>query len=148
MVSAKLVHQIEDHWEAVSQRLLRLIRTSRGLPALGRMPESELTEACRRILRNLGHWLLSSSEEEIAIVYESVAKQRRREGIPLSEAIRGMQLMKEATLAYLRDEGAAETTVDLFAEEEFELQLGRFFDLLVYHLARGYEQPEHAAAHR
>lgn len=148
MVSAKLVHQIEDHWEAVSQRFLRLIRTSRGLPALGRMPESEVTEACRRILRNLGHWLVSCSEEEIAIVYESVAKQRRREGMPLSELIRGMQMMKEATLTYLRDEGTVETSVDLFAEEEFELQLGRFFDLVVYHLARGYETPEHAAAAR
>jgi hypothetical protein len=35
----------------------------------------------------------------------------------------------------------------LYAEEELENQLGRFFDLLVFHLARGYETASDSAAH-
>jgi hypothetical protein len=140
MVSAKLVHQIEDHWEAITARFLRRLRQQHGLPHISRMPESVLTDNCRKLLRNLGHWLVSSSEDEIAAFYEKVGHERYNQGIPLSESIRAVQLLKESALEYIRDEAFVQTSVDLYAEEELELQLGRFFDLLVYHLARGYER--------
>lgn len=142
MVSAKLVHQIEDHWEAVSGRFLRLLRASHSLPRVSQLPESEITETCRRILHRLGHWLVSSSEEEIAHHYERVGSERYAQRMPLSEAIRAMQIMKEATLDYVQDEFFVQSSVDLYAEEELEHQLGRFFDLLIYHLARGYEEAQ------
>lgn len=140
MVSAKLVHQIEDHWEAITARFLRRLRLQQGLPRISRMPESELTENCRKLLRNLGHWLVSSSEGEIAAFYEKVGHDRYAQGVPLSESIRAVQLLKEAVLDYIRDEAFVQTSVDLYAEEELELQLGRFFDLLTFYLARGYER--------
>lgn len=140
MVSAKLVHQIEDHWEAITARFLRRLRQQHGLPHISRAPESEITDTCRKLLRNLGHWLVSSSEEEIAVFYEKVGRDRYVQGIPLSESIRAVQLLKEAALDYIRDEAFVQTSVDLYAEEELELQLGRFFDLLVFYLARGYER--------
>lgn len=139
MVSAKLVHQIEDHWEAISGRFMRRLRQQHGLAHISRMPDSEITEASRRILHNLGHWLVSSSEDEIGLMYERVGRERHGQGIALSESLRFVQLMKDATLDYIRDEAFVQTSVDLYAEEELELQLGRFFDLLIYHLARGYE---------
>jgi hypothetical protein len=140
MVSAKLVHQIEDHWEAVSGRLLRLVRACHGLPHVSRIPESDITETCRRVLHNLGHWLVSSSEEDIARLYEKAGYDRYHQAFPLSEALRSVQLMKDATLNYVRDEFMVRNSVDLYAEEELESQLGRFFDLCIYHLAVGYEK--------
>ena len=143
MISTRLVHQIEDHWEAISARFLRQLRAAHHLQHLSHIPESEITETCHRVLHNLGHWLVSSSEEEIARLYEKHGQERYLQGMPLSEALRALQLMKDATLSYIRDEFMVQTTVDVFAEEELELQLGRFFDLMTYHLARGYE---HASA--
>jgi hypothetical protein len=140
MVSAKLVHQIEDHWEAISSRCMRRLRQQHGLPHISRTPDSEISDACRRLLHNLGHWLVSSSEEEIARLYEKVGRDRHAAGVPLSESLRAVQLIKDATLDYIRDEAFVQTSVDLYAEEELELQLGRFFDLLIYYLARGYEE--------
>lgn len=142
MVSPKLVHHIEDHWQAVAGRFLRLLRNLHGLPHLSRLPESEVTETCRRLLHNLGHWLASSSEEEIAANYERVGRERCRQGMPLSEALRAVQLLREATVGYIREQGVFETSVDLYAEEELEHDLGLFFDLLIYHLARGYEHEQ------
>lgn len=139
MVSAKLVTQIETHWEAINARFLRLMRTSQALPAVQRLPESELQEACRRILRNLGHWLVSSSEADIARMFEQVGRQRKLERIPMSQAVRAVQLMRQATTDYVRDEGVFESSVDLYAEEELEHELARFFDLVVFYLVRGYE---------
>lgn len=142
MISTRLVHQIEDHWEAISERFLRQLRATQHLHHLSHLPESEVTETCRRVLHNLGHWLVCSSEEEIARLYEKLGHDRFLQGMPLSEALRAVQLMKDATLDYIRDEFMVRTTVDVFAEEELEQQLGRFFDLMLYHLACGYE---HAA---
>ena len=139
MISTKLIHRIEDHWEQVSVRFTRLIRNNQDIPHFARLPESEMTEACRRVLRDLGHWLVSGSESDIAWLFERVGAERRRSGIPLSEAIRTVQLMKDATISFIQDEGPVENSVELYAEEELENQLGRFFDLLVFHLARGYE---------
>jgi hypothetical protein len=147
MVSAKLVHRVEDHWEAITGRVMRRLRHENGLPHVNRTPESEITETCQRLLHNLGHWLVSSSEDEISRLYERVGRDRAAEGIPLSESIRAVQIMKDATLDYIRDEVFVESSVDLYAEEELENQLGRFFDLLIYHMARGYESvPKHHAA--
>ena len=139
MVSAKLVHRIEDHWAAISSRLLRSLRQNQKLPHISGIPESEVTETCRKLLHNLGHWLASSSEEELSRLYERVGRERHAAGIPLSEAVRTVQLMKDATLDYIRDEFLVQTSIDVYAEEELEHDLGRFFDLLIYYLARGYE---------
>lgn len=142
MVSAKLVHKIEDQWEAVTTRFLRLLRGAHGLSHINRLPESEATETCRRLMHNLSHWLASSSEHELAGAYEKLGRERCRQRMPISEAIRGVQLLKEATFGYIRDQGIFETSVDIYAEEELEHELSRFFDLLMYHLARGYEQEQ------
>lgn len=151
MMSARLVHQIEDHWEAVASRFLRLVRNCSRVPHLNRLPESEATEACRRLLRNLGQWLDSSHEDTIREQYEQIGRQRCREHMPLSEAIRAVQLMKDAAVSYVRDQGTMTQAVDLYAEEELEHEFSHFFDLLTFHLARGYEQEQaetqRAAAH-
>jgi hypothetical protein len=150
MISAKLVNRIEDHWEQVSAKFFRLMRSSQDMPHFTRLPESELTEVCRRVLRNLGNWLVSGSESDIAWLFERIGAERHRSGIPLSEAIRVVQLLKDATISFIQDEGPFENSVQLCAEEELENQLGKFFDLLVFHLARGYEStaapPSHLAA--
>lgn len=146
MMSAKLVHQIEDHWEAVAVRFLRLVRGCSRVPHLNRLPESEAIEICRRLLRNLSQWLDSSAEERIRDTYEQVGRQRCREQMPISEAIRGVQLLKEAAIGYIRDQGVLNEAVDLYAEEELEHELSRFFDLLMFHLARGYEQEQAGSA--
>lgn len=143
MVSTRLVHQIEDHWEAISLRFLRQLRATHHLHHLSHIPESDITDTCHRVLHNLGHWLVSSSEEEIARLADKLGHDRHSQGMPLSEAVRAVQLMKGATLDYIRDEFLAQTSVDLFAEEELEHQLGRFFDLMLYYLVRGYEQASH-----
>jgi hypothetical protein len=127
MISTKLVHRIEDHWEQVSARFFRLMRSSADVPHFTRMPESELTEVCRRVLRNLGNWLVSSSESDIAWIFERIGAERRRGGIPWSEAIRVVQLLKDATISFIQDEGPVDNPVELYAEEELENQLGRFF---------------------
>ena len=147
MVSPKLIHLLEAHWEAVSARFFRLLNSESGLPNIKSLPESELSIICRRLVTNIGQYLMSKPGSGVSIEFERIGRERFREGIPLSEAIRGLQLLKEATVAYLRDQELFDTSVDIYAEEELEHQISIFFDFLVYNLAIGYEKAQaHAAA--
>jgi hypothetical protein len=140
MVSTKLVRLIEEHWDNIARRAVRRIRACSDLPHLQQMPESEVHQALQRTLQKLGHWLSHSPEKEIAAQYQEIGRQRCHESMPLHEAVRGLQLMKEAALGYIRDEGFVGTSVEILAEEELEHHLGRFYDLLVFHLVKGYEE--------
>lgn len=146
MVSPKLVQLLETHWEAVSARFFRLLNTESGLPNIKKLPESELNLVCRRLVSNIGQYLMTKPGSGIVIEYERIGRERFQEGIPLSECIRGIQILKEAAIGYLRDQGLFDTSVDIYAEEELEHQIGIFFDALVVNLAVGYEKAQAHAA--
>jgi hypothetical protein len=55
---------------------------------LGKLPEAELREWGQGILQHLGHWLVGSSEHEIAKRFESLGRMRYQELIPMHEAVR------------------------------------------------------------
>jgi hypothetical protein len=139
MVSPKLIHQIEDHWEAIAARTIRRARNCTDLPHLRDLPASEVQLISQRTLHNLGEWLHNSPDRDITQRYEEIGRQRLKDGMLLHEAVRGMQLMKESTLEYIREEGFTASPVEILAEEELEFRLGRFFDRLVFHLVKGYE---------
>ena len=65
---------------------------------------------------------------------------------PLSQCLRGLFLIREKVMDYLEEQVLSKTHVDLYAEEETERRLNRFFDLLVIHLAHGYERALRKAA--
>jgi hypothetical protein len=150
MVSGRMVHKIEEHWETIAARLLRRIQKSADLPNMQTRPESDLREAARRILANLGEYLTPSGRAELAGRYQDVGRKRCDEGLPLAEAIRVLQFMREETFLYIRDEGMVQTTMDAFAEEELAHQLAHFFDFLQFNLIKGYEERlrHPAPAHR
>jgi hypothetical protein len=140
MVSAKFVQLIESHADQIADRVVTELRRDSRAPHISGLPETEIRESCHRVLRNLGHWLTASSEEEIARYYQERGRIRAAEEIPLHEAVYLLQLLKGKMLDFIRDQGFTQTTVDLYAEEELEQQVGRFFDSALYHLVRGYEE--------
>ncbi|MBM4029234.1 MAG: hypothetical protein FJ280_28125 [Planctomycetes bacterium] len=147
MLSAKLIAMIEDHGETIGARVIGKIRHDPELTTLRKLPEAELKEWGRDIARHLGHWL-GSSEQEVARRYESVGRTRCQQQVPLHECVHGLHLVKNAILDYIRGQGVSQTTVDIYAEEELEHGVGRFFDWVVYHLVKGYEEALRPAALR
>ncbi|MCW5979841.1 MAG: RsbRD N-terminal domain-containing protein [Bryobacteraceae bacterium] len=146
MVSSKFVNLIESHADRIADGVLRRLSEDRRASHIARLPQSELRESCQRVLKNLGHWLTASSENEIARHYEERGRVRAVEGVPLHEAVLFLFILKEKMLDYTRDQGFTQSTVDLYAEEELEHQVGRFFDSATYHLIRGYESARTGAA--
>ncbi len=138
MLSAKLIQVIEDNWQPISARVLRQVRAAPELARMQTLSDSEIVERAQKIVRNLGHWL-ASSEKDWGVSYEALGRVRYEERIPLHEVIRAIFILKETILDFVRDQGIGGTSVELYAEEELEHIVSRFFDSAVYHVAHGYE---------
>ncbi len=139
MLSAKLIQMIETHSDQIAGGVLQRIHRDPRTPHMAKLPEPELREHCQEILKKLGHWLAESLEDEIAGHYQEIGRLRAAEGVPLHEAVHALHLLKGRMLDYIRDQGFAQTSVDLYAEEELEHQVGRFFDSVIYYLIKGWE---------
>jgi hypothetical protein len=139
MLSGKLVHLIETHWDRIIARVVEAIRREPELPHLRTLLDSELRQWGDDLLRNLGHWLTVGSPDDLARRYERLGRLRFEQEIPLHESVRGLCLLRQKTMEYVEEHIASNSSVELFAEEELERRLGHFFDLLLVHLVRGYE---------
>ena len=141
MLSARLIQLIEENWEGITSATIRQIRSDPKLLHIRNLPETELREVGRGILKNLGHWLTASRIEQQVIEeqYEGLGRVRFAEHVPLHECVRALQIVKQKVVEFMRDHEFAQSTVSIYAEEELEHRLNEFFDDLTYHEVVGYE---------
>jgi hypothetical protein len=140
MLSGRLVHLIETHWEDVVGRVIKKIHRDPQLSHYSASVEADLREWGQVLLRNLGHWLTACKEDEIAHNYERLGTLRFQDGIPLHESVRCLALVREFVLDFVEEQIDSKTTLQLYEEEELDRRLARFFDVLIIHMVKGYEQ--------
>src|SRR6266702_963297 len=126
MLSGKLVHLIESHWDQIASRVIDQVRREPQMPHIRGLAESELREMEQVLLQNLGHWLSAGNEEDLAHQYEHFGKLRCEQGVPLHESVRGLCIIREKMLDFVEEHIASKNTLELYAEEELERRLGRF----------------------
>jgi hypothetical protein len=147
MLSGKLIRLIETHSDEISRRALRQIRDDPNLKEFRNIPDSELRERWEVVLRNLGHWLAAGKEARLIHQYEELGRSRFAEHVPLHETVRALHILRNQMIDFLSEQGLPENTVQIYAEEEMEYRVTRFFDELVYRFVRGYEEALKTAAH-
>jgi hypothetical protein len=147
MLSGRLIRLIETHSDEIARRAIRQIHEDSELTHVGSLPDSELRERAQAILRNLGHWLAAGRKAGVINQFEELGRLRFEEHIPLHETVRALHVVRNQMVDFLHEQGLPESTVDLYAEEELEERVTRFFDELVCHLVRGYEEALKLAAH-
>ena len=140
MISAKLVHLIEEHGDQIITRVIGQIRREPQMTHVHALLDTELREWGRDMLEHLGHWLSAGIEEDLGRRYERIGRILCEHEAPLSQCLRGLFLIREKVMDYLEEQVLSKTHADLYAEEETERRLDRFFDLLAIHLAHGYER--------
>ena len=139
MISTRLVQLIEANWEEIARRLIRSIRENPETKTVAALPEAETKEWCREILENLGYLLLAKRDQETYRRFQVLGRVRFEEHIPLHEAVLRMHILKNKILGFVYEEGLSMTVIQVYAQEELEQRIGHFFDALVYHVVRGYE---------
>ena len=145
MLSAKLVQLIEAHWEEISARLILAVKKHPDMRSLASRPEGELREWSREILQQMGHLLSARTDEEVERRFQRLGRTRFEENIPLHEAVLRLHLLKDKIIGFVHEQGFPMTALQLYAEEELEQRMGRFFDASVYHIVRGYEDASRVA---
>jgi hypothetical protein len=138
MLSGRLIHLIEAHQDQIAASVIDAIHHHPDLPHMRQLPDAELRERGRQILENLGHWL-EGHEDEIGSRYETLGKDRFEESIPLHESVRTLCITKDKMNDFVRAQVMPKDSMNLYAEEELEIRVGRFFDALIIHMVRGYE---------
>jgi hypothetical protein len=153
MLFHKLIQAVEEHSELIVSQTVEHIRRDPRLPLLAKLPHSELALSGRAILGHLGEWLGNQERSAIGDRFELIGRSRYLDNLPLDQTVLGLQILKEHTIEYIRDQGFPQNSLEFYAEEQLELRVDRFFDFLVYHLVFGYEkarrqsiaaQPAHA----
>jgi len=139
MLSGRLVHLIESHWEEIISRVIAQSRREVQITETRALVESELREWGGILLENLSHWLSKGSEKEISDRYEEIGRLRFEEGVPLHISVHLLCILREKMIDFVDEHIFSKSSLELYEEQELQRRLGRFFDLLTIHLLHGYE---------
>ena len=137
MISMIQVHFIELHWEAIARRALARIREE--VPNSHALPDAVILQRVSELFGHLGDWLAAIDPEAIAARYEQVGRERA-ERQHLCDLVRGFQIIRQCAVDYARDHQVSESSVQLRSESELEYRIDRFFDMVIYHVVKGYER--------
>jgi hypothetical protein len=139
MLSTTLISRIESKWERIVASVIDETHRDSRLASYQALSTTELRRRAEDLVRNLGQWLSTQNETEIALRFEELGRRRRAEGFSLAEVVRKIQLLEEKLVEAARDENEARTTLDIYGELEIVRALNRFFWLANYHVVFGYE---------
>jgi len=148
MLFNRLVETIERHSDDIVTSLVAQIRADHELKRLRELPEPDLRHWASSVVTRLSAWL-SPDENGVRMSYE-LGERRQHQHVPLPECVRGILLLKNTVVDFLREQSFANTELELYAEEELEHLVHRSFDRILYNFVRGYDdaaERNHALAH-
>ncbi len=140
MISARLVHLIESNGDQIIDRVAAQIRCEPEITHGKSIQDYELRGLGQDLLQHLGDWLSFGYKHDLSLRYERFGTLCYQQGIPLHEALRGLCLLREKMLDVAQENMISNSSVELYAEEELDRRLSRFFDSLAIHMARGFEE--------
>ncbi len=140
MLSTTLVQLIEENWEELAARLWATVKKHPEMITLASQSEADMREWSQEILENLGKLLLAPKHEDVQRRYQVLGRMRFEEQVPLHEAVLRFQILKDKIIGFVHEQGFQMTALQLYAEEELEQRVGRFFDACIYNVVRGYEE--------
>jgi len=140
MIHQTLVRLVHDHLDPIATRTIQTIQQDDHLGSVRRLPEWELRDWAKDVLRSLIDWPVQEDDRELSERYQALGRRRFQDSIPLQEAIRRLHHLKWAVMNWVRDHSFPQSSADLYALEEFEHHVCVFIDYLVYYVACGYEE--------
>ena len=148
MFSYRLVRLIESHADDLVTALEERVKVNSQVSHFRNIAAHELRERVYEIYRHLGEWLLGKNELDIEQRYREIGARRFQQGVPLSEVVQAIVLVKENLWEFLKSEAVMDRAVEIMGELELLQMLEMFFDRAIYYAAVGYEQAIGRAANR
>jgi hypothetical protein len=135
---------IETHSKALAETLEAKILRSERCADYNRVSPEEMKALVGGIYGHLGEWLVARTEQDIERRYTMIGARRAEQGIPVSQLVWCIVLVKEHLWDYLRDNEDLENTSQIFGELELTQMVDQFFDRAMYYAVRGHERTREA----
>jgi hypothetical protein len=150
MISAKLIDLIEIHASHLTSDVAQDLVTNEHTRSFRAVPLEELKARTFAVVHHLGDWIGAPKDDLVRAEFEDWGHRRYKQGIPLSEVVYAMILLKRHLRRYIHDHGLVDTSfpridgdyvlpMHLHSLQELNAMVGEFFDKATYFLARGYE---------
>ena len=150
MISAKLLELIELHAGRFASDVVQDLMTDERTRAFRTASREELEQRIFQIVHHLGDWIGGPKAERVEAEFGQWGRRRFGQGIPLSEIVYAVIILKQHLRRYIRDHGLVDASfprvegdyvlpMHLHSLQDLNATVGRFFDEALYHLARGYE---------
>jgi hypothetical protein len=146
MLSGYLVRIIEQHAEDLTKELLDDLQSNPRTPSFRQLSREELHERMHDLYKNLGLWLAHENEAAIETMYAEIGRRRAAQGVPISEVVCALGLVKEHLRNFVRRVDFLGSAFELHREVELNTMVGHFFDRAVYFTVKGYEAARLAGA--
>ena len=154
MIAAKLIELIEVHAERLSADVTKDLHANQRTRGFRAVPKDDLQARLFELVHHLGNWIGDPNEAKVQAEFEEWGRRRFGQGIPLSEIIYAVIVLKQHLRRYIRENGLVDAAfprvegdyvlpMHMHSLQELNAQVGDFFDKAVYHLARGYESTSH-----
>ena len=157
MISAKLIELIEIHATRLTKDVARDMSTNDRTLGFRAVPEEDLEQRIFQILHHLGNWIGDPKSERVQAEFSQWGSRRFDQGIPLSEIVFAIIVLKQHLRRYIQDNGLVDAAfpriesdyvlpMHLHSLQDLNVRVGQFFDEALYHLACGYEAESRRAA--
>src|SRR5580692_3142227 len=140
LLAYRLVKLIENHSDGLSRSLQSRYRQCGKCSAYANVPERELTDKVYDVYHHLGAWLLSKTEADIEERYLEIGAKRAAQGVPVSQVVWMICLVRENLWDYLQKHAELEKPAEIFGEMELLELLDQFFNRAIYYATLGHER--------
>jgi len=144
MLAHRLTRLIETHSDQLVESLEDRIARSQRCDEYRRVNSTELKNLVAGIYGQLGQWLVTKTEADIQSRYTNIGMRRAEEGIPVTQLLWCIMLVKENLWEYLRNNENLENTAQIFGELVLTQMVDQFFDRAMYYAVVGHESAREA----
>ena len=149
MISAHLVELIQNHAPQLTSDTVADLVTNPRTPSFRQVPTLDLEGRIFNVYNHLGDWI-SAGHTFAEAEFEEWGRRRFGQGIPLSEIVYAVLVIKQHLSRYILEHGLLDAAfprveqdyvlpMHLHSLQELNGMVGSFFDRALYHLARGHE---------
>jgi hypothetical protein len=140
LLAYRLVKLIETHSDGLARSLHDRYRNDPKCSAYASVPDAELRSKVYEVYRHLGEWLLGKTESDIEDRYLEIGAKRAAQGVPASQMVWMICLVRENLWDYLQKHAELEKPAEIFGQIELLEMLDQFFNRAIYYAALGHER--------
>lgn len=158
MISARLVELIQNHAPQLTSDTVADLLSNERTPSFRQVPRLDLEGRIFRVYNHLGD-CLAAGQRFAETEFEEWGRRRFGQGMPLSEIVYAVLIIKQHLSRYISEHGLIEAAfprtetdyvlpMHLHSLQELNGMVSHFFDRALYHLTRGYETARRSAVVR